>query len=64
VPGRWTEPGSDQPALFGRVSNDPEQGWRLSRSGVIVFDDLGEILPEDPVITPQDRAYARLAAAA
>jgi hypothetical protein len=28
------------------VSAHPEQGWSLLCNGVIVFDDLGEILPD------------------
>ena len=29
------------------VAAHPEQGWSLLCNGVIVFDDLGEILPGD-----------------
>ena len=29
------------------VASHPEQGWSLLCNGVIVFDDLGEILPGD-----------------
>ena len=28
----------------------PEQGWSLLCNGVIVFDDMGEILPDGRVI--------------
>jgi Family of unknown function (DUF5999) len=28
------------------VSAHPEQGWSLLCNGVIVFDDLGELLPD------------------
>ncbi len=41
------------------VASHPEQGWSLLCNGVIVFDDLGEILPDG-----LDRAQAGLAAAA
>jgi Family of unknown function (DUF5999) len=30
----------------------PEQGWSLLCNGVIVFDDMGEILPDGRVIAP------------
>ena len=28
------------------VANHPEQGWSLLCNGVVVFEDLGEILPD------------------
>ena len=31
------------------VAFHPEQGWSLLCNGVIVFDDLGEILPGGPL---------------
>ena len=34
------------------VAFHPEQGWSLLCDGVIVFDDMGEILPGDRVIPP------------
>ena len=30
----------------------PERGWSLLCNGVIVFDDMGEILPDGRVIAP------------
>ena len=30
----------------------PEQGWTLLCNGVIVFDDLGEILPDGRAVAP------------
>ena len=42
----------------------PEQGWSLLCNGVIVFDDMGEILPDDRAIPPHSPAHAQLAAAA
>jgi hypothetical protein len=30
----------------------PEQGWSLLCNGVIVFDDMGVILPDGRVIAP------------
>jgi hypothetical protein len=46
------------------VSAHPEQGWSLLCNGVIVFDDLGELLPGGRAVAPQRRAAAPLAAAA
>ncbi len=47
------------------VASHPEQGWSLLCNGVIVFDDLGEILPGDLVTPPPDRMpRSRLPAAA
>ena len=46
------------------VAAHPEQGWSLLCNGVIVFDDLGEILPGGRVIPPHSPAHARLAVAA
>jgi Family of unknown function (DUF5999) len=47
------------------VASHPEQGWSLLCNGVIVFDDLGEILPGDLVALPPHRlARGRLPAAA
>jgi hypothetical protein len=47
------------------VAFHPEQGWSLLCNGVIVFDDLGEILPGGRVTPPPCRmARFRLPAAA
>jgi hypothetical protein len=47
------------------VASHPEQGWSLLCNGVIVFDDLGEILPSDLVTPPPHHvARSRLRAAA
>ena len=47
------------------VAFHPEQGWSLLCNGVIVFDDLGEILPGGLVTpTPHRMARSRLPAAA
>ncbi len=47
------------------VASHPEQGWSLLCNGVIVFDDLGEILPRDLVAPPAHcRARSGLPAAA
>ena len=46
------------------VARHPEQGWSLLCNGVIVFDDMGEILPGGRIILPRRRVPARLAAAA
>jgi hypothetical protein len=34
------------------VAFHPEQGWSLLCNGVIVFDDMGEILPGGRVVPP------------
>ena len=47
------------------VAFHPEQGWSLLCNGLIVFDDLGEILPDGRVTPPPcRRARSRLPAAA
>ena len=40
-------PPVDSPArqLARAVAAHPEQGWTLLCNGVVVFDDLGELLP-------------------
>jgi Family of unknown function (DUF5999) len=42
----------------------PEQGWSLLCNGVIVFDDLGEILPGGRVISPHCPTHVQLPVAA
>jgi len=42
---------SDREAARVVVSH-PEQGWSKLCNGVIVFDDLGEILPDGSVVAP------------
>jgi hypothetical protein len=37
------------------VAVHPEQGWSLLCNGVIMFDDLGEILPGGRVAPPPHR---------
>ena len=34
------------------ISAHPEQGWSLLCNGVVVFDDLGELLPDGRAIAP------------
>jgi hypothetical protein len=46
------------------VASHPEQGWSLLCNGVIVFDDLGEILPDGRVVSPQSTPCVRLPSAA
>lgn len=52
-------PSADSPArqLAHTVAAHPEQGWSLLCNGVVVFDDLGELLPT-PVVPPVVRAAA------
>ena len=44
------------------VADQPGQGWSLLCNAVIVFDDVGELLPDSRAVTP-DR-LARPAASA
>jgi hypothetical protein len=37
------------------VAFHPDQGWSLLCNGVIMFDDMGEILPDGRVIAPHVR---------
>jgi hypothetical protein len=46
------------------VALHPEQGWSLLCNGVIVFDDMGEILPGGRVVPPHRLTHIRLPAAA
>jgi Family of unknown function (DUF5999) len=46
------------------VTLSRDQGWSLLCNGVIVFDDMGEILPGGQVIPPHCPARVRLPAAA
>jgi len=46
------------------VAFHPEQGWSLLCNGVIVFDDLGEILPDGRGIAPYRATPAQLLVAA
>jgi hypothetical protein len=60
-------PPADRPdhAAARTVASHSEQGWSLLCNGVIVFDDLGEILPGDRATPPPHRrARSRFPAAA
>ena len=46
------------------VASHPEQGWSLLCNGVIVFDDLGELLPDGRAVAPRRPTRTPLAAAA
>jgi hypothetical protein len=35
------------------IASHPEQGWSLLCNGVILFDDLGELLPDGRMVLPQ-----------
>ena len=43
------------PEAARTVAFHPEQGWSLLCNGLIVFDDLGEILPDGRVTPPPCR---------
>jgi hypothetical protein len=34
------------------VAARPEQGWSLLCNGVLLFDDTGDLLPDDQVVAP------------
>jgi hypothetical protein len=34
------------------VAAHPEQGWSLLCNGVVLFDDLGELLPDGRIVRP------------
>jgi hypothetical protein len=34
------------------IAGHPEQGWSLLCNGVVLFDDLGELLPDGRVLAP------------
>ncbi|GAA0897945.1 MULTISPECIES: DUF5999 family protein [Streptomyces violaceusniger group] len=34
------------------VAHHPEQGWSLLCNGVLVFEDTGELLPDNSVVAP------------
>lgn len=40
------------------VSAHPEQGWSLLCNGVVVFDDLGELLPDGQSIGERSATLA------
>ena len=46
------------------VSAHPEQGWSLLCNGVVVFDDLGELLPDGHAVAPRRPGRTPVAAAA
>ena len=46
------------------IAFHPEQGWSLLCNGVIVFDDMGEILPDGRVVPAPHPARVRLPLAA
>ena len=46
------------------IAFHPEQGWSLLCNGVIVFDDMGEILPGGRVVSAHHPARVRLPLAA
>ncbi len=41
------------------VSAHPEQGWSLLCNGVVVFDDLGALLPDGRTVVPAVRSAIR-----
>jgi hypothetical protein len=43
------------------VAFHPEQGWGLLCNGVVIFDDLGELLPDGRSIPSARDLYGRAA---
>jgi hypothetical protein len=46
------------------ISAHPEQGWSLLCNGVILFDDLGGLLPSGQAVPPHPPIHVPLPAAA
>jgi uncharacterized protein DUF5999 len=46
------------------IATHPEQGWSLLCNGVVLFDDLGELLPSGRAVTSSQPRPVLLAAAA
>jgi hypothetical protein len=59
-------PAADRPdrEAAHTVASHPEQGWSLLCNGVIVFDDLGELLPDGRAVAAHRPTPVRLRAAA
>ena len=43
------------------VASHPEQGWSLMCNGVVVFDDLGELLPNGEAVPAKRPSYTSAA---
>ena len=58
-------PSADRPdrEAARSVASHPEQGWSLLCNGVVLFDDLGELLPDGRSLAPR-RATALVVAVA
>ena len=39
------------------VASHPEQGWSLLCNGVVIFEDLGELLPDGKVVGARGPSY-------
>jgi hypothetical protein len=59
-------PSADRPdrEAARSVASHPEQGWSLLCNGVVLFDDLGELLPDGRSLAPRRTTALVLAAAA
>lgn len=44
------------------VARHPEQGWSLLCNGVISFDDMGELLPDDRAVPTHLASLTTIAA--
>ena len=59
-------PSADRPdrEAARTVATHPEQGWSLLCNGVVLFDDLGELLPDGRSLAPRRATTLVLATAA
>jgi hypothetical protein len=55
---------SDDRAAAHAVIERPEQGWSVLCNGAIVFEDLGQLLPDGRVVYPVPPTGLRVPAAA
>jgi hypothetical protein len=59
-------PSADRPdhGAAHTVAAHPEQGWSLLCTGVVVFDDTGELMPDGRAVAPASIARRPAAIAA
>ena len=49
-PAQWTSSTAHSAAHV--IAAHPEQGWSLLCNGIVLFDDLGELLPDGRALAP------------
>ena len=59
-------PPADRPdrEVAHAIASHPEQGWSLLCNGAILFDDIGEVLPDGRAVPPRPPTHVRLPIAA